>query len=203
MTDLNDISSTFASLNMVPITNIADHEPPTTTSSSSRTENEGDSSEPLRVDISRPFGVYNQTSLHQIKNKKLNNICKKSSSDNHLWAPAEDQSESQRVSTSSSSSSSLYQKTQTPFYAPILPRSRSPAVGEIGENLVIGENGEISKIGENRKGAPNLDASLPVDFEEESNTTSSLWTGGDQGEYDKDEVEVRDPYTEEAGRDKG
>ena len=110
MTQASDTSSTVASLNMVHITNIADHEPPTSSSgitSLASSENEGpetDHSERLRIDTGRCFGSSDQTSFHRLKNKKMNTMLKRTASETCLWAPAEDQSESQRIVSASAAS---------------------------------------------------------------------------------------------------
>ena len=103
MSQANDTTFTFASLNMVHITNIADHEPPTSSSgitslASSENESPGaDHSEGLRIDTGRCFVSSDQSSYHRLKNKRLNTTLKRTPSEACLWAPAEDQSESQRI----------------------------------------------------------------------------------------------------------
>jgi hypothetical protein len=197
MTHFNDMASTFASLNMVPITNIADHEPHTPSSgitSMVSSENEGpesDHPDQLRVDTGRSVGSYDQSVFHRLKNKKMGTIQRRVSSDKSLWAPAEDQSEPHRftpppsaaattgIPSSSPSLSSpgsfpsqdpSYQKM--PFYPSMPPRGRSPY-----------REGNIKQVN-------NLSASLPV-YEDDSRNCSQ-WQKQEQGNCGKSDGNERD-----------
>jgi hypothetical protein len=212
MTNFNDIASTFASLNMVPITNIADHEPNTPSSgitSMVSSENEGpesDRPDQLRVDTGRSGGSYDQSVFHRLKNKKMGAIQR--GSDKSLWAPAEDQSEPHRFTPPQSAAAGTampssspspvtfpsqdlsYQKM--PFYPSMPIRGRSPH-----------REGTVKPVG-------NLSASLPV-YEEDSGNCSQ-WQKQRQGNYGKCDGNERDSDgdgegdgdgdADEVGRDK-
>lgn len=222
LTHMSDFASTFASLNMIPITNIADHESPTTPAStiSSATSTEFEtqdceSHDSLRVDIGRSYGMYNQPPIQHLKSKKLSNVFKKSFGENHLWAPAEDQVESKRfksssisnvnpASTSTFSSSSVLslsygQQRPVTSFTPIQPTPRSPCGSHSRDGLKYS-----SGSGNDSRPSPTPDASLPVDYNE-GNINKELWTNHNHTIYLKnEEVEHdRDIDDEDAVGDKG
>lgn len=220
MTHLNDISSTYSSLNMVPITNIADHEPQTTSSgmtsmvSSENEGPEGELSDQLRVDTGKNFSLFDQSAFQRLKSKKQSTAFRRAVGGSCLWAPAEDPTESQRYPPSALTTGSSFVvevgrgteaevrrdpiPCQKAFYPGMQPRCRSPPGGESEE-----------------KGTTDISASLPV-FEDEGISTS-MWHSAQQerfktdgNERDSDGDGGVDPEgdgegyaEEEAGRDKG
>ena len=174
MTQATDTTSTFASLNMVHITNIADHEPPTSSSgitSLASSENEGpvaDHSERLRVDTGRCFGSTDPSSFHRLKNKKINTILKRTASETCLWAPAEDQSESQRIVSASTASVGSAQSSLKLYYQDT-SHGGSPQRG-------LGQDPD-------RKYIDGTSASLPV-YEDEVRDMS-IWQNVDNVNFGK------------------
>ena len=218
MTHLNDISTTYSSLNMVPITNIADHEPQTTSSgmtSMVSSENEGPERElpdQLRVDTGRNFSLFDQSAFQRLKSKKQNTAFRRAGGGSCLWAPAEDPSESQRYPPSTSTVGSSFvvevgtegevqqESCQKVFYPGMQPRCRSPQREESED-----------------KDTTDISAALPV-FEDEGMSTA-MWQNAQQEGFGKTDGNERDSDgdggvdvegdgegyadAEGAGRDKG
>ena len=226
LTHVSDFASIFASLNMIPITNIAEHESPITPSSTksgiTATEFESqdyESHESLRVDSNRGFGMFDPQSVQHLKNKKFGYVFKKSSGENHLWAPAEDQVESKRFKLSSNinsnsdssrdilsspSLSSVYRQEQLSqsSFSPTLGGPRGP-YDSCDRNGNCNNNSNDSGSSESRT-SPILDASLPVDFEE-GNISNEVWTNQNQINQVKNEhmEQDRDNYVCDTMKDKG
>ena len=232
LTHVSDFASIFASLNMIPITNIAEHESPITPSSTksgiTATEFESqdyESHESLRVDSNRGFGMFDPQSVQHLKNKKFGYVFKKSSGENHLWAPAEDQVESKRLklsskinsnsdssrntlSSSSLSSSSSYRQDQPSesSFSPMLEGPRSP-YDSCDMNGICNNNSSGSGSGNGSSESrisPSLDASLPADFEE-VNISNEVWINQNQNSHVKNELigQDRDNYVCIDMKDKG